>query len=398
MARPLKIALVRRDYTRKKGGAENYFAALAGALRDFGHEVHLFVNTSDIESSDNLVIHKVPMMKFVSELRVYSFAQNAERILRRRHEEFDIVNGLSKIWFQDVYRMSDPLYRHWIKIHPTSLIDTVAGFLNPRHRVPLHMEKLLFNPRNFRRIIAISELDRRLVKACYHVPSERIRVIYNGVDHSRFNPSLRNGPRSRIRGKYGFEDDRVVFLFAAMDWKRKGLSYALDALARMDEKAKKCLSLLVVGRGDRKKYENTARKLGVADLVTWEGPVGNIEEYYGAADAFIFPTIYDPFANVHLEALASGLPVITTAMAGGAEIVQPGENGYVIESADDTDDLAGKMTMLMHDSLRIKMGGNASKSVAGFTVERNARETLDLYYEILEEKRRNPRQGYYRRG
>jgi UDP-glucose:(heptosyl)LPS alpha-1,3-glucosyltransferase len=394
----LRIALVRKDYSPSRGGAENYTAMLARALRDMGHEVHIFARAFETDELDSVRLHAVPAPGIHSSLRNYTFAANVEKILRPQSGRYDIVCGLSKIWYQDVYRISDPIYRHWLAVHKMSVIDNIVGFLNPRHRIPLIMERKIFDPRNYRRIIAISKLDEELARKYYKVPSSRIRVIYNGVDHTRFNPALREKFRRAVREKYGIADEKVVFLFAAMDWKRKGLVYALEAVQLLDESQRNRAVLLVVGRGDRNEYERIARRLGVAESVVWEGPVRDIEQYYGAADAFVFPTLYDPFANVHLEALATGLPVITTRMAGGAEIIADGENGFIVPSGDDVRALSAAMRALLGDGLRSAMSAKAAVSVRGFTVERNARETVALYGEILDEKRRDAGSVWRRRG
>lgn len=399
MERKLRIALARKDYLPLRGGAENYFAMLTRALREMGHEVHLFVNNADPDADDARFIHRVPMSRFHSSAKNWSFAVNVEKAIRSQADRFDIVCGLSKMWYQDVYRISDPLYRHWLKVHSFGLIDSVVGFMNPRHRAILHIERKIFDPHNFRRLIAISRLDRYLVQKYYHVPEEKIRVIYNGVDHERFSPAdAGDSDREALRGHYGFGPEDVVFLFAAMDWKRKGLKYAIRALGMMPGEYRGHARLLVVGKGEPEKYAPLARACGVAEQVVFEGPTLEIERFYRASDAFVFPTLYDPFANVHLEALACGLPVVTTNMAGGAEIVRDSFNGFVYGAADDEESLANRMTRLMLAEDRLRMARDAVRSVEGFTVERNARETVELYYEILEEKARDPRPGYYRRG
>jgi UDP-glucose:(heptosyl)LPS alpha-1,3-glucosyltransferase len=395
---PLRIALVRKDYSLSRGGAENYTAALTGALIRRGHEVHLFVQNFDHNGPVDFKFHKIPVSGIHRVLRNYTFAANVERALRWQTDSYDIVNGLSKIWYQDVCRMSDPLYAHWLKVHPAGVLDRVAGFLNPRDRLQLLLERRMFDPRNFRRIVSNSGLNKRLVMKYYRVPGGKIRVIYNGVDHARFNMSVRGEAAMRVREKHGIPEDAFVLLYAAMDWKRKGLRFAIEALGLLDADARRRAMLLVVGKGDRAKYERLARRLGVADRVIWETVVSDIEFYYGAADVFVFPTRYDPFANVTLEALASGVPVITTAMNGGAEVVREGETGFILGDAGDTDALAGRIMRIISGSNGLLEPRAISDSVREYTVDANASATLALYEEVLEEKRREVRTAYYRRG
>ena len=89
----------------------------------------------------------------------------------------------------------------------------------------------------------------------------------------------------------------------------------------------------MLGKGDRGPWANLARRSDVADRVVWLGPRPDIERWYAAADVVALPTRYEPFGNVHLEALASGIPVVTTTRAGGAEAITPW-SGAVVEPDD----------------------------------------------------------------
>ena len=117
--------------------------------------------------------------------------------------------------------------------------------------------------------------------------------------------------------------------------------------------------------------------------VTFVPATLEIQKFYGAADIFVFPTLYDPFANVHLEALASGLPVITTACAGGSEVIEEGGNGFVIPAPADTGRLCECIFKLLDPATRERASGEAVKSVRDFTIERNTREVAELYEEVL---------------
>jgi len=158
------------------------------------------------------------------------------------------------------------------------------------------------------------------------------QLIYNGVDLDRYHPDNRARYRAAARQEIAAPAEAWLVLFAGSGFERKGLMTAIEALPRLDDRGAR---LLVVGKGDARPYQALAEGLGVGARVTWLGPRPDIERWYAAADALALPTRYEPFGNVHLEALASGLPVVTTTHAGGAEAVSPA-CGAVVEPRDPT--------------------------------------------------------------
>lgn len=378
----MKVALVRKDYTRKKGGAEGYVVTLSLQLVALGHEVHVFANRIETDCTDGITFHHVPVPGLRTFMRHVWFARNAEKLLRS--DDFDIINGLSRIWYQDIYRVGDPLFVHWLRSHPPNIIDRVLGHVNPKQRTMLSIERKIFRSPMLRRVIAISQLDAGLLGRYYAMSPEKVKVIYNGVDHSRFSPGNR-GRRREVLETLGVPQDRVVVLFVGMDFKRKGLRHLIDALAQLGGELGR-VYCLVVGNDDPKKYAARARARGVLGSMTFTPATARIHEVYAAADFFVFPTLYDPFANVHLEALASGLPVITTSSAGGSEIIEEESNGFVLGAPEDTARLTECILELLDPGTRERMSGQAIESVRDFTCERNAREVASLYEEVVREK------------
>jgi UDP-glucose:(heptosyl)LPS alpha-1,3-glucosyltransferase len=378
----MKIALVRKDYTRRKGGAEGYVVSLSKQLATMGHEVHVFANRIETDETNGVSFHRVPIPGLRTFLRHVWFAKNAEKMLRE--EEYDIINGLSRIWYQDIYRIGDPLFIHWLQCHPPNFIDRVLGHLNPKQRTMLSLEKRIFRSPMLRRTIAISRLDCDLLQRYYSVPPGKIRVIYNGVNHGRFNPGNRKF-RSEVLAGFGVPENKTVLLFVGMDFKRKGLAHLIAALERLGTELR-CVHCLILSNDNPKKYVQQAQKLRVDGSITFAAATPDVEKVYGAADIFVFPTLYDPFANVHLEALASGVPVITTAAAGGAEVIDDGKNGFVLREAQDTESMAQRILELLNPVNRRRMSEEAVESVKDFTVERNAREVAALYEEVHLEK------------
>jgi UDP-glucose:(heptosyl)LPS alpha-1,3-glucosyltransferase len=246
----------------------------------------------------------------------------AERLAVRRRA-WDAVQSHERTLCQDVYRAGEGCHRGYLAAMGPRFHRRAAY-----HRLLLALERRVFA--RTPEIVAISRLGAREITALYGVAETRLTVVYNGVDLDRFHPENRARYRERARAEAGVPAAAWTVLFAGSGFERKGLATAVEALGRLDDRTSR---LLVLGKGDTRPYERLADELGVAGRVAWLGPRPDIERWYAAADAVVLPTRYEPFGNVHLEALASGVPVVTTTRAGGAEVVGR-DSGDVVEPGD----------------------------------------------------------------
>ena len=380
----MKIALTRKEYTLSWGGAESYVVNLSRQLLKRGHEVHVFANTWDTASDKRITFHRVPMSTLYSPLKNLSFALNSKRLLKK--EKFDIVCGFSQAYPQDVYRVGDGLHLHFLRTQSPHLLRRFLNYLNPRHLFILFVEKQIFKPGNYHHIIANSRMCKRQAINYYQVPEDRIEVIYNGVDLERFNPGARDTYRSEMREKLHISDEDTVVLFVSRNYKRKGLRHLIESLYLMGEKAH-TIKVVVVGRGNPKPYQRLALKCGLSDNLLFVGEERVLERYYGASDLLVLPTLYDPFSNVCLEALACGLPVITTKSNGAAEIIEEGKNGHVIEDARDKEEISRKISLFLSKDVREEMRNHAAASARPYTAAENAQKTLALYEKVFTKKK-----------
>jgi len=324
------------------------------------------------------------MSSLYSPLKNLLFAFNTRRLLKK--EKFDIVNGFSQIYPQDIYRMGDGLHLHFLSTQSPYPLLRILKYLNPRHLSILFIEKQIFRPHNYHHIIANSEMCKRQAIDYYQVPEDRIELIYNGVDLKRFNPQVKERYRSGMRMKLHFGEQEMVILFVSRNFKRKGLSSLIRSLSLLGEKAKS-IKILVVGRENPKPYRRLSAKVGVSDNLVFIGEEKAIEKYYAVSDLLVLPTLYDPFSNVCLEALACGLPVITTKGNGAAEIIEEGVNGYLIEDARDIEGIAEKLSLLLCKERREKMRNHAFTNAKKYTIKENARKTCALYEKVFNRKR-----------
>lgn len=365
----MKIAVIRSECSFRKGGAERYAANLCHTLAEMGHHVWVLAEKFDPEIHPALIHIPIKVNRATSWSRNNSFHENSQQALKEIDP--DAVLALSRSFPSDAFRVSDPLHRFWMTIRYPGKIHRFLQTLNPRHRTILKLEKGILNPANTRMIITNSQLSKKIIREYYDYPAERIHVIYNGVDHRQFSP-----------GSYlSAENGEIRLLFVGQDFKRKGLTPVIQALGEARKAGFNC-NLRVIGRDNPAPYQSLAAQLGLAENITFEGPSKTIQDAYRTADLFVFPTFYDPFANVCLEALACGLPVITTTTNGSSEIIDEGVDGFVVDGAPDTlaHQLAEKLkTFCGLDAMaRRAMREAANTKARGFTTAANAEAVVAL--------------------
>ena len=230
-----------------------------------------------------------------------------------------------------------------------------------------------------RLFIALSHMVRRDMQQYHRLPDEVIRVVYNGVDTEKFSPACRGLHRDRLRAELNAGDD-VGFLIVAHNFKLKGVWSAMDAVARVARTHPR-LRLVVVGNDNPKPYQRRAARLGCARKVHFVGPADSVP-YYAAADVYVHPTHYDPCSLVVLEALACGLPVITTHHNGAGELLTPGVEGFLLDDPDDVPQLACTMGAFMEPAYRAECSARARKLAEAHGLDRNCREILAVYGEV----------------
>ncbi len=379
----MKIALVIKDYSLKKGGLERYVVNLSRELINMGHNVHVFANFRDTPDYTRIIFHHVPIIKFSFVLKNFSFAVNSRRLLKQN--KFDIINGFSRIYPLDVYRIGHKIRRHLLEVQYPNRLTKILKYLSIKHLTILYLEGQVFKKKNHRKIIANSELGKQHAIYYHAVPENNIEVIYNGVDPDKFNPQVKSLYRDGTRKKLGIKKNEIVLLFVGRNFKLKGVKTIIESIPLLGEE-KENVRVLIVGKGKSSYFLRLAKKLDVKNRIFFAGERSDIEKLYAAGDIFIFPTFYDPFANVCLEALACGLPVITTKMNGASEIIENGRNGYVVEDYTSPDELAARIADILPNDLRKSMSACACETAKEYTPFNNAARVEKLYKSILKNK------------
>ncbi len=370
----MNIIIIRKECGSHKGGAERYCLSLIKGLKQYTNNIIFMGNYCDDEVkryAKFIKIKNINWGSFISNLSFHKYIQNTIK----EYKDY-IIYSLSRTYPVDIYRITDPLHIHHININYNSGIKKLWPNISIRHKLLLNLE--LKTIKMAKRIITISNLDKKLVTKYYNIDPQKIKVIYNGVDQQLFNPKVKIF-RNEIRQKLGIDLDITCYLFPSMDFKRKGLDVLLNALSHITFP----FMLLVAGNGPIKKYKHRAKELGILDKILFLGRYKDIDKLYGACDLMVLPTTYDPFGNVHLEALACGVPVITTAQAGGSEIVFHNKTGYIMKNYFDVDELVYYLNDFEKQRDRWTVWcHNARESIKEFTIENNIKQTIQILDDI----------------
>lgn len=368
----MKLAIVCRPFVFH-GGLETATAGLIGELARQGHEVHLFSPRSQ-QAVPGLALHRLPVVGAPSLARIVSFALAAKAALSR--EQFDVVQSHERTLVQDVYRAGEGCHRAYLEVRATrlGLLERAALWASPSHRALLFLERRIFAPLGTPRIVAISRLGKAEIQRLYGLPDSRVSVIYNGVDQERFHPDNRGRYRNSVRDELGIPRAAWVVLFVGSGFERKGLGPLIEGFARLNDLGSR---LVVVGKGRESAYRVLAARLGVAERVLWPGPRPDVERLYAATDAVALPALYEPFGNVHLEALASGLPVLASSRAGGSEAVSHGKSGWIVGDPEDPREIREGLQVLRESGQGWRDAARAA--VLPFTYAAQARAFTDLY-------------------
>ncbi len=384
----MKIALTIEHFEPGRGGGETYARNFARLLLKEGHEVHVFALSWD-RSEKGPIFHQIPPPP-MRLWRRYFFATRARNLVSEGR--FDIIHGFGKSICMDVFRPGGGVHRAWMAHELRATTGGLARLgarlrqaFSVDQRLVLRLERSQFGPGGRHQIVAVSRLVRDEIIRYYGCEPERIAVVYNGVDLAKFNLSLREEFRGPVRSELGLEPDDVMLLFLGHNFKRKGLHALIRALPFLRGRGTR-FRLVVVGKGRRLLCDRLARELGVSGLVHYAGVTAAPEKYYAAADVFCFPSYYDPCANVVLEALACGLPVVTSTSNGSGEILAQGQEGYVVDP-DDAQKMAECIGGFFDRERREEASRAARRLAESRPLERNFREIMAVYETVLERRR-----------
>ncbi len=371
----MKIAFIRQKYTGF-GGAELYVSRLAALFLDRGHEVHMLAREWGAAETGGLIFHRLKAGNGPAFVRLGRFAREAARAIESGG--YDLVYSFERTYGQDIFRAGDGCHREWLARRAAALgpVRAALDSVNPRHRAFLALESRMFADPRLKVVIANSRQGREEIIRHYGLPEDKVRVIYNGVDRQRFHPGLSVLHREEVRRELKLEADEPTALFVGSGYLRKGLTDLLKALTGWPGR------LIVVGKDQAGPFERMASRLGVRDRVLFLGPRSDVERFYGGADVFVLPSWYEPFGNVALEAMVSGLPVVIGRDIGMAEAVREGSNGYLHGFPPRPGELAEKIGLALKLETGLLRQTN-EEALRPYDWDRNLAETLEVCGGIL---------------
>ncbi|MGD0232159.1 MAG: glycosyltransferase family 4 protein, partial [Syntrophorhabdales bacterium] len=384
----LKIAILLDKFLPSRGG-ERYFSFLSEELARRGHEVHVFA--TEAEKLDGLPyrLHVIPVPTYPRWLRILSFWRRAGRLIASG--DFDIVHGVAQCpavtvlnphggvepayLAQEFASISNPFYYAY---------KALKRYLSVRHYLEVGLQRRLYGAGGLQGVIAISTMVKRDIIVHYAYPEERIAVVFNSVDLERFHPRNRERHRAKVRKGLGMGEETILLLFAGNNYRLKGLETLIRAVSLLvSHSPGHDFRLLVAGRGRGNRYRRLIARQRVSDRVIFAGPLPDMERYYAASDIYVHPTFYDSCSLTVLEALASGLPVVTTRFNGAADVIASGEGGAVIDNPADAHELARAILLFADTERRMAARAVTRSWMEQYPPERNVEETLQVYYEAL---------------
>jgi UDP-glucose:(heptosyl)LPS alpha-1,3-glucosyltransferase len=381
--RKIRFATAILDFSKSKGGAERYLVDLCTWMVDHGFEVHVYAEVWE-EARSEIHFHRVKTSPFPKSLRLFSFAMRATKAMEQGH--YDVTLGVGNTLKADILQPHGGVHWAWFWRslracdHPLVwMIKFLGRVLSPKQWVQGYIESAPYRRSHFHKIIAISDMVKEDINHWYGVSKDLITVIYNGVDIERFHPRNRHY-REEVRKRYGIGNEFVI-LFVSNNFKMKGLGYLIRALAKLKQEGHPSFKLLILGRDRQAPYLRQAEKAGVSEEILFAGSTNEPEKFYGAADLLVHPTFYDACSLTVLEAMASGLPVITTTSNGASGILTDGQEGFVIEDPRDSGFLVQKIFYFLPDEIRQRASIAARRLAESITRERNWEEMKHFFKE-----------------
>jgi len=390
----MNIALVLEHFDPARGGLEQWTVRLAEGLLARGHRLDVVARS--VGHQQRALPARLSLLPHTHSGP--SFAAAAQQRLLQLNP--DVIHDMGAGWFCDVLQphtgsrwamqeqkvaMLPPLLRPWKR---------AADRLLPRwHRWNQLLRHQLID--DGRLLIAISQRVADDLHHRHHVPRHRLRLVHNGVDTRRFSPAGRDQWRASTRRALGLSDNDLLALIVTHNFQLKGVPSLLDALGRQlthqptdrrpntsGQQSAPVVKLAVVGGKSLGPWQRRIARRGLADRVRFVGPVTDPRPFYAAADFYVHPTFYDACSLVVLEALACGLPVVTTRQNGVSELITDGLEGYLLDRAGDHLALSERLQWLGDQSRRTAMGVAARRLAEQHTFERNIDRIVVVYEEI----------------
>lgn len=372
-----KIIFVRQQFSAF-GGAELILDRTLQALGAQGHKVALLAR-SWRGDRDNIQFIRCDPQKIARPLRETMFARAACRTLR--NYPHSLVQAHERIPCCDIFRAGDGVHAAYLQQRKRgeSASGKLALALSLFHRNTLRLERTMFASSRLKAVIVNSEMVADDLVRHYDYPRARIRLVPNGIDLQRFSLEARAEHRAEARRALGISPDAPVALFSGSGYDRKGLARAIEACARNS----KDIHLIAIGSDRRPAvFKSLAEQVGLGVRFHLAGPVADPVPYYAAADVLVLPTVYDPFPSTVIEALACGLPAVTTTGCGARDLAARLDPLLVCDTYDASG-LANGLRRALNLASNPSTAKTARKLAEPFSIDAMVKHMLNVYDEFM---------------
>jgi len=378
----LRIAVV-SPFIDRRHGTERALAELIERLASvYSCEVHLYAQRvadlvltpagpSGQASRGSISWHRVPVIPGPQLLRFAAwFVLNR---VQRWGRKFDLVLSPGINCADADVVIVHALFRRLVDLgRAASTEEAHPGFLRQLHRRLYYgllsaLERRVYADPG----VALAAVSRHTASLLdQYFGRKSVPVVHNGVDTATFSPQACAARRERVRAQYQFPSSDFVLLLIGNDWTTKGIRAVFESMLLLP---KLSLRLLVVGSDLREPHVQAATRLGLSERCTWQPWAADVLDYYAAADAYVCPSREDSFSLPVLEAMACGLPAVTSTAAGACELMTDGVDGFVLQDPADANALARILEKLhQNPSLRQSVGAAAATTARTCTWDRNA--------------------------
>ncbi len=353
----------------KNGGLEKYAIEIAKGFTERGYRLTLLTTGAENTSFPFPVIsyHFRSKMSF---RKVAEFDLFCRSYVER--ENPSLIFGLDRNSLQTHIRAGNGVHAAYLNERKKreGFWKGLSFSANPLHRRLLELEKTAFEHPKLQKLFTNSDMVRRQVLHYYNTDPNKICVIHNGVEWTRMQVPFDAWPE-----KKRLQTDRLQLLFLGHNFRRKGLDYLLDALTQLP---KGDFHLNVVGKDKNEaRYKKRVQALHLEKNVTFFGPVPSAIPFYQLSDVLIIPSLYDPFANVTVEALAMGLFVLSSSNNGASEILTK-DNGMILSSLTDKDCFVEALITLMDKKKTLSSSLQIRNSIQYLDFPNQLNKMIDL--------------------
>ena len=335
-----------REKSSKFGGAEVYLSRLAKALK--------------VEGIKYQIVNSIFPSFLPSWLRIILF--NFQVCLTKKNK---LYFSLERIVCPDVYRAGDGVHKVFLNIENKSK-------LNPLHPIYLFLEKRCFNNAKF--IIANSNMIKDEIIDTYGIRPNKIDVVYNGVESKTIN---HESSFKKLSKEFDIDKNSSILLYVGSGFKRKGVEEFLEIIAKLKNQSVKAF---IIGKEKNLEYyQQLSKDLKIDKTVIFTGPRADVDDFYTISDIFLFPTRYEPFSNVVLEAMSFENAVFTTRQNGAHEILT---DEYLMTSSKDFS-VAKKIDDLLEDAKELSDIKRENKLIASkLSIELNMQKTIEVINKV----------------